>query len=116
MMLFISSPYQAVFNAIGDRKKAKKIALEIAKDAVKWAVDNGDTPISPVLLFDGVLTERSRSLIMQMCAEMIKKCDGVVCCNTQFLDYSDGMRYELDIAEGYRKTIFDYYHLKRYDV
>lgn len=108
-LAFISSPYKAVLdnakNANLTIQQAHETALQFAKTASKWAIDKGYIPIAPVLLFDGILTENEREQITQMCVNLVKKCEVFVFCDTPFTQDSEGMAYELDIAELNHKCV-----------
>lgn len=117
-LAFISSPYKAVLdnaeNANLTIQQAHDIALQFAKTASKWAVDKGYIPIAPVLLFNDVLTENEREQITQMCVNLVKKCEVFVFCHTPFTQDSEGMAYELDIANLNHKCIEDLHFITPY--
>lgn len=109
MLAFISSPYKSVFDKVKDKGRAHSLALQYARTACKWAADIGYVPISPVLLFDGVFTEDDREQITQMCAQMVKKCEAFIYCQTPYTQESGGMAFEQDLAECENKLIIDAY-------
>lgn len=110
MIVFISSPYGAVFEDIADEKSALETALKIARAGARKALDMGHIPFSPVLAFNGVYDELSeRNKAIKDSLESLKWCDGVMFVNSKYSQMSAGMVLERDLAEKLNKPLIEFH-------
>lgn len=95
-LLFISSPF----------REFQVRNIEYAKDLLKEAIDAGYVPIAPHLLYPQVLDDDNiteRKIAMELCQELIKKCDAVLVGKKYGI--SRGMRSEIELARKLGKKI-----------
>lgn len=110
-MVFVSSPYAAVFEAIKDEKKALETALKIARAGARKALDMGHIPFSPVLAFNGVYSEsEERQRAIKDSLTCLKWCDGVLFVDSEFSQMSAGMVLERDLAERLDKPLIEFHY------
>ena len=99
-LAYICSPYR------GDVKRNKAYAREL----VRWAIENGYTPICPHLYITEVLNddnpaERKRGTLLGF--YLLDACDVVIV--GQKYGISEGMSEEIKLGRGLGKQILDVY-------
>lgn len=88
MVVYICSPYS------GD----VKTNTALAKEYCRFAVDNGNVPIAPHLLFPQFIDEESeRELALQMDLVLIEKCDELWVFGDEV---TSGMKAEIAYAKN----------------
>lgn len=88
MLIYICSPYS------GDIKKN----TEKAKEYCRFAVENGNVPIAPHLLFPQFIDEESeRELALQMDLLLLERCDEIWIFGEEV---TSGMRAEITYAKN----------------
>ena len=95
-LLFISSPFREF--------RARNI--EYAKSLLRDAINEGYAPIAPHLLYPQVLDDDNiteRKIAMELCQELIKKCDAVWVGKKYGI--SQGMKLEIELARKLGKKI-----------
>ncbi|WP_334095590.1 hypothetical protein [Helicobacter typhlonius] len=108
MVIYVSSPYKAVLNAVNDSAEAKSLIIGYAIKGAQIIKEMGYTPLSPVLNFEGVYEEESeREVILKAGLELLKVCDGILIVNTPYSDTSAGMVLELESAKRLNLALYE---------
>ena len=111
MIVFISSPYGAVFEEVKDEGQALETALKIARAGARKALEMGHIPLSPVLAFNGVYSEsEERQRAIKDSLACLKWCDGVMFVNCKFSQMSAGMVLERDLAKKLDKPTIEFHY------
>ena len=111
MIVFISSPYGAVFEEVKDEGKALETALKIARAGARKALEMGHIPLSPVLAFNGVYSEaEERQRAIKDSLACLKWCDGVMFVSCKYSQMSAGMVLERDLAKKLDKPTIEFHY------